>query len=116
MAIAQQDLDAYEVSMQQLYDFLIKSYDAASTVEGKEAIYDLATAVSDILTDLDQKGLAEDAAQLTALQTSVTAVMAQMNKVQAQVNQWIKDIGIAAEVAALMDKAVQLAAKIVGAP
>jgi light-regulated signal transduction histidine kinase (bacteriophytochrome) len=116
MAIDPQDLDAYEDSMQQLYDLLMGSYDGASTDEAKDAIYDLASAISDVLTTLDQEGLAQDAVQLKALQASVTGVNDQMKKAQAQVNKWIKDVGIAADIAGLMGKAVELAAKVVGAP
>jgi light-regulated signal transduction histidine kinase (bacteriophytochrome) len=116
MPIDPQDLDAYSDSMQQLYDLLMASYDSAPTDEAKDAIYDLASTVDDILTTLNQEGLAEDDAQLKELQASVTEVNDQMKKAQAQVNQWVKDIGVAAAIAGLMGKAVELAAKVVGAP
>src|SRR5580658_7135033 len=112
MAIDATNLAAFHDVMQQLFNLLNQSYDHATSTDAKTAINDLADAVSAILTELNQEGIAENTAQLQAIQPSVDEVSCKLVAAQAQVNKWVKDIGIAAEIAAVMDKAVQLAAKI----
>jgi hypothetical protein len=117
MAIDSQDLMNYRDSLQTLYNLLDQLYWSASVPgEAKGVIFDLSTAISPILTTLNQEGIAQDAAQLASLGATVAKLNAQMKTAQAQVNTLIKDVGIATHVAGLMDKAVELAAKVVGAP
>jgi len=112
-----QDVKDYRDSLQQLYDLLDQLFwDPATPGPAKDAIYAINTELSSILTVLNQALVAADTTQLTTLQSSVDEVNAEIRKAQAQVNTWIKDIGIAAQVAGLMDKALALALKVFGVP
>ena len=109
MAIDPTNLTAYQGGMQQLLNLLNQAYNSAPNLDAEIAIDNLADAVSAVLTQLNEEGLAADTAQLQALQPSVNAVNAQLVAAQAQVNNWVKDVGTAAEIAGVMAKAVQLA-------
>jgi len=109
MAIDTTILAAYHDVMQQLLNLLKQAYNGAPNLDAEIAINNVADAVSAILTQLNQQGLADDTAQLQALQTSVNEINAQLVAAQKQVNTWVKDLGAAAQIAGIMDKAVQLA-------
>jgi cobalamin biosynthesis Mg chelatase CobN len=115
MTIDTTNLTAYRDTMQELFNLLNQAYNSAPSLDAEIAINDLADAVSAILTQLNQQGLADDTAQLEALQPSVDAVNTQLATAQAQVNNWVKDLGDAAQIAGVMDKAVQLAGTIFAA-
>jgi methionine synthase II (cobalamin-independent) len=112
MAIDTTNLTAYQDAMQALYNLLNQSYNAATSLDAEMAINDLADAVSDILTELNQDGIAQNTAQLQALQPGVNAVNASITAAKAQLSTWVKDVGIAGQIAGVMDKAVQLAGTI----
>jgi len=115
MAIDPTNLTAYQDAMQALYNLLNQSYNAATSLDAEVAINDLADSVSGILTELNQDGIAQNTAQLQALQPNVNAVNASITAAKAQLSTWVKDVGIAGQVAGVMDKAVQLAGTIFAA-
>jgi len=115
MSIDTTNLTAYHDAMQELFNLLNQAYNSAPNLDAEIAIDNLADAVSSILTQLNQEGLAADTAQLQALQSGVDAVNAQLAAAQAQVNTWVKDLSDAAQIAGVMAKAVQLAATIFAA-
>ncbi len=112
MAIDTTNLTAYHDAMQALFNLLNQAYNSAPNLDAEIAIDNLADAVSAVLTQLNQEGLADDTAQLQALQPSVDEVNTQLVAAQAQVNTWVKDVGVAAQIASVMAKAVQLAGKV----
>jgi|SRR5580658_363712 cobalamin biosynthesis Mg chelatase CobN len=103
------NLTAYHDAIQALFNLLNQAFNSAPNLDAEIAINNVADAVSELLTQLNQAGLAADTAQLEALQPGVEAVNAQLVAAQAQVNNWVKDVGTAAQLAGLMAKAVQLA-------
>ena len=108
-----QDVQDYRDSLQQLYNSLDQWYWSPGTPgDAKDAIYSINTAISPILTMLNQILVASDTTQLAALKASVDAVNAQMTKVQKQVNTWIKDVALAGQIGGLLDKALALALKV----
>jgi methionine synthase II (cobalamin-independent) len=115
MPIDTTNLPAYHDAMQALFNLLNQAFNSAPNLDAEIAIDNVADAVSDVLTQLNQAGLAADTAQLEALQPSVEAVNAQLAAAQAQVNNWVKDAGNAAQIVGLMAKAVQLAGTVFAA-
>ena len=115
MIIAKQDQDNLRNSLQSLYDLLNKAYWYPSTIEAKDAINGSAQAVFQIITVLNQAALDSDSDQYKALKITVTAVNKKLTSVPAQIDNWIHDVGIATQVASVIDQALGYAKTVFGA-
>jgi hypothetical protein len=112
MNIDPTNLTVYQNAMQQLRNLLNQSCDNAAGTDAANKLNGLANDVDGILTTLNQAGIAANTAQLLAIQPNVAAVNTKIAAVQAQLNNLVKDIGLAGQIAGVMDKAVQLAGKV----
>lgn len=114
MSISAIDQDKYRNSLQAVYDALRQAYWAASTIEAKDAITDLAQSVFDVMTILNREALDADAADYKVLKATIVAMNAKLQLVRSQTNNWIRAVSVASQLTETMDEAIGLAAKFIG--
>ena len=103
----------YVQSLHGLLDLLLHdAYKAANTQDQQDAIIDEAGDVHDILTELNQGALDSDTAEFATLKTEVNGLNKKLQDMKNQIDNWVKDVGIAAQVVSAIDQAVNAAAKV----
>jgi hypothetical protein len=73
---------------------------------------DLAENVSDILTQLNQAALSNNAAQYAALKPAVAAVNLQLTSAQTEINNWVQVVSVASQIVSAISQVIALAAKV----
>lgn len=96
-----------------LLDLLLHdAYHAAATMDEKSAIVVKAGDVHDILTELNQGALDSDTAEFATLKTEVDGLNRELKDMKSEIDDWVKDVGIATQVVGAIDQAVNAAAKV----
>jgi predicted ArsR family transcriptional regulator len=113
MPLDQTVLTDFKSLLQQLYNELNEDFWNTDDATVAAAVNDLANSVNAALTQLNQLGMAQNDAVLQAIQSQVADIDQQLQEAQKKIATWVKDFGYAAQVASLIDKAVELASKLV---
>jgi hypothetical protein len=93
---------------QAVYDALGTAYWEASDINSKDLISVAKEAIGEIITALDQQGLASNTDLFLQLQPKIAAVNASLQTIQAQISTITKNINTAATVTAVISKALSL--------
>jgi hypothetical protein len=93
---------------QAVYDALGRAYWEASDINSKDLIYGAQEAVGEIITALDQQGLASNTDLFLQLQPKIAAVNTSLQTIQAQISTITKNINTAATVVSVINKALSL--------
>jgi len=88
------------------------AYDAADTMDEKDDIIAKAGDVQDILTKLNRGDLDSDTTKFAELKAEVDGVNKDLVSMKNEIDNWIKDVGIATQVVNAIDQAVNAAAKV----
>jgi hypothetical protein len=87
-------------------------YKAADTQEQQDDIIDEAGDVHDVITQLNQGALDSDSGQFAALKKQVDGVNKELKDMKDQIDNWVKDVGIATQVVNAIDQVLNTAAKV----
>jgi hypothetical protein len=93
---------------QAVYDALGRAYWEASDINSKDLIYGAQEAIGEIITALDEQGLASNTNLFLQLQPKIAAVNASLQTIQAQISTITKNINTAATVVSVINKALSL--------
>ena len=93
---------------QAVYDALGRAYWEASDINSKDLIHGAQEAVGEIITALDEQGLASNTDLFLQLQPKIAAVNTSLQTIQAQISTITKNIGTASTVIAVINKALSL--------
>jgi len=96
------------VSYQNVYDALGKAYWEASDIPSKDQIYGTQEAIGDIITQLDEQGIAQNTNMFVQLQPKIVAVNASLKTIQGEITQITKNINTAATVVSAISKVLSL--------
>lgn len=103
----------YQQALQKLFGLLLNdAYASAKTVAEKDSIISQAQDVFDLLTGLNQGALNSDTAQYATLKATVSTVNNNLQNMKAQIDDWVNDVAIAAQVANAIDQAINYAAQV----
>jgi hypothetical protein len=100
-------LDQVTNAFQALYEALQDAYWDASDIQ----ITGVMEVVSDILTDLDQQGVQQDNAALTAIKQQIASIQTKLDTLKTQIDSIIHNVATATQVASAIDTAVSYASK-----
>jgi|SRR5271157_6096068 len=95
-------------SYQAVYDALGRAYWEASDINSKDLIHGAQEAIGDIITQLDEQGLADNTSLFIQLQPRINAVNATLKTIQDQIANITKNIGTAATVVSSISKVLSL--------
>jgi len=101
-------------AFQALYDGLGQAYWAATTIESKDRIYGIEEIVYEAVIELNKEDIESNDELYKQVKDQVKSVIDKIDKLKDDIDTIIHAINIAADVAAGIDKAVQLAAKYFG--
>jgi predicted restriction endonuclease len=104
-------LDQVTNAFQALYEALQDAYWDASDIQTKDQITGVMEVVSDILTDLDQQGVQQDNAALTAIKQQIASIQTKLDTLKTQIDSIIHNVATATQVASAIDTAVSYASK-----
>jgi hypothetical protein len=93
---------------QAVYDALGRAYWEASDINSKDLIYGAQEAIGEIITALDEQGLASNTNLFLQLQPKIAAVNASLQTIQEQISTITKNINTAATVISVINKALSL--------
>jgi hypothetical protein len=93
---------------QAVYDALGNAYWEASDINSKDLVYGAQQAVGEILTALDEQGLANNTQVFIQLQPKIAAVNATLKTIQDQISTITKNISTASTVISVISKALSL--------
>ena len=93
---------------QAVYDNLGRAYWEASDIDNKDLIYGAQEAIGEIITALDQQGLATNTNLFLQLQPKIAAVNAALQTIKAQISTITKNVQTASAVIAVINKALSL--------
>jgi hypothetical protein len=96
------------VSYQNVYDALGRAYWEASDIPTKDQIYGAQEAIGDIITQLDEQGIAQNTNLFVQLQPKIVAVNASLKTIQGEITQITKNINTAATVVSAISKVLSL--------
>ena len=106
------DVSNYRTSLINLLNLLWDAIRRPSSTEAGDSIMDLAENVSDILTQLNQAALSNNAAQYAALKPAVAAVNLQLTSAQTEINNWVQVVSVASQIVSAISQVIALAAKV----
>lgn len=107
------DQSSYNQALLSLQGLLLGgAYKAAANQDQQDAIIMKAGVVHDILVELHQGALDSDTAEFAALKEDVDGVNKELQDMKNQIDNWVKDVGIATQVVSAIDQAVNAAAKV----
>jgi hypothetical protein len=95
-------------SYQAVYDALGKAYWEASDINSKDLIYGAQEAIGEIITKLDEQGIADNTSSFVQLQTRIAAVNASLKTIRDQIANITKNINTAATVVSTISKVLSL--------
>jgi hypothetical protein len=93
---------------QDVYDALGRAYWEASDINSKDLIHGAQEAIGEIITALDEQGLASNTELFIQLEPKIKAVNASLKTIQDQISTITKNIGTASTVIAVISKALSL--------
>ena len=93
---------------QAVYDALGRAYWEASDINSKDLIYGAQEAIGEIISTLDEQGLASNTEVFIQLQPKIAAVNASLQTIQKQISTITKNINTAATVITVISKALSL--------
>jgi hypothetical protein len=93
---------------QAVYDALGRAYWEASDINSKDLIHGAQEAIAEIITALDEQGLASNTDLFLQLQPKIAAVNTSLQTIQTQISSITKNIGTASTVIAVISKALSL--------
>lgn len=112
MPLDQTVLTDFKSLLQQVYDELNEDFWNTGDTTVAATVNELANSVNGALTELNQLEMAQNAAALQAIQCQVADINKQLQVAQKKIADLVKDFADAAQVAGLIDKAIELAAKL----
>jgi hypothetical protein len=95
-------------SYQAVYDALGRAYWEASDINSKDLVYGAQQAIGNILTQLNQQGIASNTTLFIQLQPQINQVNASLKTIQDQISNITKNIGTAATVISAISKVLSL--------
>ncbi len=93
---------------QAVYDALGRAYWEASDINSKDLIYGAQEAVGEIISALNEQGLASNTDLFLQLQPKIAAVNTSLQTIQKEISTITKNIGTASTVIAVISKALSL--------
>lgn len=93
---------------QAVYDALGRAYWEASDINSKDLVYGAQEAIGEIITALDEQGLASNTIAFVQLRPKIAAVNASLQTIQSQISTITKNINTAATVISVISKALSL--------
>ena len=93
---------------QDVYDALGRAYWEASDINSKDLVYGAQQAIGEIISALDEQDLATNTNVFIQLRPKIAAVNASLQTIQTQISTITKNIGTAATVIAVINKALSL--------
>jgi hypothetical protein len=93
---------------QAVYDALGRAYWESSDISSKDLVYGAQEAIGEIISDLDQQGLASNTDLFLKLQPKIAAVNDSLKTIQEQISTITKNIQTASTVIAVINKALSL--------
>ena len=93
---------------QAVYDALGRAYWEASDINSKDLVHGAQEAIGEIITALDEQGLASNTQAFIQLQPKIAAVNTSLKTIQAQISTITKNINTAATVISFISKALSL--------
>jgi hypothetical protein len=98
-------VDAYQA----VYDALSRAYWDASDIDSKDLIQGARDHVYEIITDLNEQDLENNAAAFAALSAKVKDANTALTTIQTEINQITKNLSTASSVVSAITKVLQLA-------
>jgi hypothetical protein len=95
-------------SYQNVYDALGRAYWEASDIPTKDQVYGAQEAIGEIITELDEQGIAQNTNLFVQLQPKIAAVNASLKTIQGEITQITKNINTAATVVSAISKVLSL--------
>lgn len=95
-------------SYQAVFDALGRAYWEASDISSKDLIHGAQEAIGDILTQLDEQGLASNTSLFIQLQPKVAAVNDSLATIKADITKITKNVSTAATVVSAISKVLSL--------
>jgi purine-nucleoside phosphorylase len=93
---------------QAVYDALGDAYWQASDINSKDLVYGAQEAIGDIITQLNQQGIASNTALFLQLAPKINAANATLKTIQDQIATITKNVGTAATVVSAISKVLSL--------
>lgn len=105
-------LAEYREALQDVYDQLDRAHPLAATLEAKDTLRELAEAVFDSLTALNQADIASNRAQYAAVRAAIGDVNRKLQTVQSRIDGWIHVVSVSVQTTNAIGKAIDLGSKV----
>jgi len=112
MPLDQAVLTDFKSLLQQVYDGLNEDFWTAEDPTVAASIDELANSINAALTALNQLGMGQDDAALQDIKGQIADINKQLQDAKKKIEATVKDFAEAAQVAGLIDKAIELGAKL----